>query len=661
MDPNIIPAAVTLAPPVRSLEKRLRFETLLADLSARFVNMPANRLDSAIEEAQRQVCECLDLDASLLWQVPPDHPGSMILTHRHIPPDLPPFPKVWNRKESFPWAMEKSMRGEIVVLSRLTDAPAEAAHDIEQARSRGAKSVLSFPLSTGGGPTFGALTFNTTREERDWSAEIISRLQLVAQVFANALARKHDERALRESEERLFLATSAAGAGHWVLNEAGTRFWVHPKVMELFGLPPADELEVERFIAMVPPEDRGRVLEGFARARRSSEMSVVEHRIVRPDGSVRWLGSRGRMCVGASGEPARLMGITADITERKELEMQLRQTLGEVQRLRDRLQVENLYLREQLRRDDTHQRIVGETQVMIKMLAHAKRVAQTDTAVLITGETGTGKELLAQAIHDMSGRRAKSMVIVNCAALPPALIESELFGREKGAYTGAMTRQIGRFEVADGSTLFLDEIGDLPLDLQVKLLRVLQDGRFERLGSNHTLTANVRVIAATNRDLGAMVRDGRFREDLFHRLNVFPIEVPPLRARVSDIPFLVWRFVQEFNKKMGKSIDAIPKQTMERLKQYPWPGNVRELRNQVERGMIVSDGHTLTIDHPGGAPGPASIPVTLEEVERRHIRDVLERVQWRISGKGGAAEILGLLPTTLHSRMKKLGISRPGR
>jgi PAS domain S-box-containing protein len=454
-------------------------------------------------------------------------------------------------------------------------------------------------------------------------------------------------------------ASSAAGAGHWVLNEAGTRFWVHSRIMELFGLPPAADLEVERFMAMVHPEDRGLVLKGFARARRSPEMSVVEHRIVRPDGSVRWLGSRGRLCAGGSGEPARLMGITADITERKELEMQLRQTLEEVQRLRDRLQVENVYLRQQLRRDDTHQRIVGETQVMLKMLAQAKRVAQTDTAVLITGETGTGKELLAQAIHDMSGRRARNMVIVNCAALPPALIESELFGREKGAYTGAMTRQIGRFEVADGSTLFLDEIGDLPLDLQVKLLRVLQDGRFERLGSNHTLTANVRVIAATNRDLGAMVRDGRFREDLFHRLNVYPIEVPPLRARISDIPFLVWRFVQEFNKKMGKSIDAIPKQTMERLQQYPWPGNVRELRNQVERGMIVSDGHSLRIDLPGGDLGPTSLPVTLEEVERKHICAVLERVQWRVSGKGGAAEILGLLPTTLHSRMKKLGISRP--
>jgi transcriptional regulator with GAF, ATPase, and Fis domain len=278
--------------------------------------------------------------------------------------------------------------------------------------------------------------------------------------------------------------------------------------------------------------------------------------------------------------------------------------------------------------------------------------------VLITGETGTGKELLAFAIHEMSGRSSKAMVTVNCAALPPALIESELFGREKGAYTGAMTRQSGRFEMADGSSLFLDEIGDLPLEVQVKLLRVLQDGQFERLGSTKTLTADVRVIAATNRDLAAMVRDGRFRADLFHRLNVYPIEVPPLRARVSDIPLLVWRFVQEFNKKMGKSIDAIPRPAMERLKYYPWLGNVRELRNQIERAMIVSDGRSLTIDLPANAPGPTSVPVTLEEVERKHIRDVLEGVHWRISGEGGAAEILGLRPTTLHSRMKKLGISR---
>ena len=356
----------------------------------------------------------------------------------------------------------------------------------------------------------------------------------------------------------------------------------------------------------------------------------------------------------------RLVGeIFVNALERKRADGRLRQTLEEVQLLRDRLQVENVYLREQLRRDDWEAHIVGESEEILKMLVQAKRVAPTDSSVLITGETGTGKELLAQAIHDMSRRGGKTMVTVNCAALPPLLIESELFGREKGAYTGATTRQVGRIEVADGSTLFLDEIGDLTADLQVKLLRVLENGKFERLGSNRTLKADVRVIAATNQDLGVLVRSGRFREDLYHRLNVYPIEVPPLRTRVSDIPVLVWRFVQDFNKRMAKSVDSISRQTMERLKQYPWPGNVRELRNLVERAMIGCDGRSLTIELPADAPGPAPVPVMLEEVERKHIREVLERVNWRISGKRGAAEILGLRPTTLHSRMKKLGISRP--
>ena len=511
----------------------------MANLSARFVNLPSHLVDTAIEDAQRQVCECLDLDVSLLWQMSPDPPGSMFLTHKHLPPGLPPLPEVWDCRESFPWSLERFLEGKTIILSRLTDAPAEARQDVELARHYGAKSIVAIPLFTGGGPTIGALVFDVTREEREWPAVLVARLKLVADVFANALARKRDEQELREKKA------------------------------------------------------------------------------------------------------------------------QLRQTLEEVQRLRDRLQVENVYLREQLRRDDGHHRIVGESQVMLKMLAQAKRVAPTDTAVLITGETGTGKELLAEAIHAMSGRSAKTMVVVNCAALPPALIESELFGREKGAYTGAMTRQIGRFEEADGSTLLLDEIGDLPLDLQVKMMRVLQDGRFERLGSNHTLKADVRVIAATNRDLVAMVRDGRFRRDLFHRLDVYPIGVPPLRARVSDIPLLAWRFVQEFNKKMGKSVDSIPRQTMERLKQYPWPGNVRELRNLIERAMIGCDGHSLTIDLRASATGMASVPVTMEEAERKHIQDVMELVNWRIRGNQGAAEILGLPPTTLHSRMKKLGITRP--
>jgi len=279
--------------------------------------------------------------------------------------------------------------------------------------------------------------------------------------------------------------------------------------------------------------------------------------------------------------------------------------------------------------------------------------------VLITGETGTGKELLAQVIHDQSARNKRAMIKVNCAALPAPLIESELFGREKGAYTGAMTQQVGRFEVAHKSTLMLDEIGDLPLDLQAKLLRVLQDGTFERLGSTRSIRSDVRIIAATNRDLAAMVAEGSFREDLFHRLNVFPIEVPPLRDRVDDIPRLVWTFVQEFNGKMGRSVDAIPKSVMNRLKQHPWTGNVRELRNAIERAMIVSRDRSLVISLPECRLASGGQPCSLEEIERRHIVSVLERVHWRISGSGGAAEILGLRPTTLHSRLKKLGISRP--
>jgi transcriptional regulator with GAF, ATPase, and Fis domain len=288
-----------------------------------------------------------------------------------------------------------------------------------------------------------------------------------------------------------------------------------------------------------------------------------------------------------------------------------------------------------------------------------RKVAPTDSAVLILGETGTGKELLARAIHDASPRKSKAMVNVNCAALPPTLIEGELFGREKGAYTGAMSRHMGRFEVADGSTIFLDEIGDLPLDLQAKLLRVLEDGQFERLGSNKTIRSDIRLIAATNQNLVAMIEEGKFREDLFHRLNVFPIEVPPLRDRVSDIPLLVWNFVSEFNSKIGRSIESIPKPVMDKLKQYPWPGNVRELRNIIERAMILSDSNSLMIELSLSKIELSGEKLTLEKVERAHISKILEQTHWRISGPNGAAQILGMLPTTLHSRMKKLNIVRP--
>jgi len=292
------------------------------------------------------------------------------------------------------------------------------------------------------------------------------------------------------------------------------------------------------------------------------------------------------------------------------------------------------------------------------VLLQAKQVAPTDSTVLILGETGTGKELLAREIHDLSPRKDRPMIKLNCAALPATLIEAELFGREKGAYTGAVSRQIGRFEAANGSTIFLDEIGELPLELQAKLLRVLQEGQIERLGSNIPVKVDVRVIAATNRDLAQSVKEGRFRQDLFYRLNVFPIMLPPLRQRKEDVPLLVWSIVREFGKSFGKNIESISRKNMDALELYPWPGNIRELRNVIERAMILNNGPTLVVDLPNSQSQAAPPSLSLQSVERAHILAVLERTGWRVRGKNGAAELLELNPSTLCSRMRKLAIKR---
>jgi transcriptional regulator with GAF, ATPase, and Fis domain len=295
------------------------------------------------------------------------------------------------------------------------------------------------------------------------------------------------------------------------------------------------------------------------------------------------------------------------------------------------------------------------------VLEQAQQVAATGSTTLLLGDTGTGKELIATHIHELSARRGRPMVRVNCAAIPHSLIESELFGREKGAFTGAMARQIGRFELADHSTIFLDEIGDLPPDVQVKLLRVIEERRIERLGSPRSLPVDVRIIAATHRNLEKRMAEGAFREDLFYRLNVFPIQVPPLRDRVEDIPLLVWRFVDEFVRSFGKRIDSIQKDSMTALQQYSWPGNIRELRNVVERAMIGATSSELVIALPPTSASAALRSDRLVDVEREHIRNVLQTSGWRIRGVAGAADRLGLPPTTLETRMAKLGIVRPPR
>jgi formate hydrogenlyase transcriptional activator len=329
--------------------------------------------------------------------------------------------------------------------------------------------------------------------------------------------------------------------------------------------------------------------------------------------------------------------------------------------LKARLEEEKVYLQEEVRTEAAFGDVVGESPAIHDVLANVRQVAKTDSTVLVTGETGTGKELIVRAIHGLSLRKDKLLVKVNCAALPAGVIESELFGHEKGAFTGALARKVGRFELANGGTLFLDEVGDLPLELQAKLLRVLQDGEFERVGGTQTLKVNVRLVAATNRDLERAVGEERFRADLFYRLNVFPIVVPPLRKRLQDVPRLARHFAMLYASKMGKHVGSLGDDVLGRLTAYSWPGNVRELQNVIERAVILSPRGRFVLGEfaPAPAGGDARQEARrLEEVERRHILAVLEETGWRVSGERGAARILDLKRTTLEARMKKLGIHR---
>jgi formate hydrogenlyase transcriptional activator len=511
------------------VEQRLGFEALLAELSAQFVNLPADQVDGMIEAAQKHICEVLGLQRSTLAQLD-ETKKDLVATHGWVAPGFSRF-LGFSGKRNVPWMVSKILNGERIQISRVDDLPQEAAKDKETLRQDGLNSNVTIPLFDGD-KVFGAIAFGTISAERKWPEGLIGRLHLIAQVFASVLVRK-----------------------------------------------------------------------------RSSEALLA--------------------------------------------------AFSEIAELKNRLEMENIYLRKEITGEFHQSKVTGQSTAIRAVLTKARQVAGTDSVVLIVGETGTGKELIASIIHQWSRRKDRTMIKINCAALPATLIESELFGREKGAYTGALSREIGRFELADKSTILLDEIGELPMELQAKLLRVLQEGEFERLGSSKTLCVDTRVIAATSRDLSAMVKEGKFREDLFYRLNVFPIRVPPLRERREDIPALMWDIIRELGTRMGRNVESIQASTLKQFQEYSWPGNVRELRNIIERYLIMKPGHVFQGEVPSQDESSAQAGNTLEQIDSAHILQVLTATRWRVRGKGGAAEILGLKPTTLEARMKKLKIHRP--
>jgi PAS domain S-box-containing protein len=642
----------------------LELETLIGDLSSRFINLPPGEVDGEIEDALRRVCEPLGIDLAVLWQWSGAAPGAIMPTHVYCAQDgLRPSAPM--RQEQYPWSVQEMLAGRVITVSSLEDVPAEAAIDRETCRLYGIKSVLCLPLWLGGEPPVGALGFNAVRAERDWPAALVKRLQLVAQVLTNALARRRHELGLRASEARLAAGAELAGLGFYEVDLGERTCFLDERFRGICGVPADREKglgPLEFWLERLHPDDRQHVLDQREELHAGRlERLTIEYRFLHPAQGEKWLHHVARVARrDATGRAVETFGVLRDITERRQREEALRQSHAEIECLKDRLQAESDYLKAEIRVTHPNGEITGQSPVIQKVLRLVEQVAPTGSSVLVRGETGAGKELVAQAIHRQSPRRSRLLVKVNCAALPSGLVESELFGREKGAYTGAMTRQVGRFEVADGSTLFLDEIGELSLELQAKLLRVLETGEFERLGSPRTIKVDVRVIAATNRDLAEEIRKGRFREDLYYRLNVFPIRVPPLRERAEDIPQLVWAFLEELSSRMGKKITQVPRRTMDALQRHPWPGNVRELKNVIEHGAIVTTGDTLRVPQlddaaPAGAPQP-----TLADSERELILRALEGRGWHVKGPRGAAAALGLNPSTLYSRMKKLGIRPHG-
>jgi PAS domain S-box-containing protein len=637
----------------QTLEEPLAFERMICELLAEFTNLPAEHVDGAITRALRRIVDAADADGMAVFELT-DEGHDCALTHaRTRGEDDVPAP-VSSARSLFPWSYAHARAGTVACFSSLDDITEAVERNTREREGTQSGVVVPFSIE---GHTAGAVSFSSIHAPHLWSAEMLNRLDLIAQVLGAAVARKQSQAVLRASQERFAVIADSAPVMIWMCGADKQCTWFNRRWLETTGRTMDDALR-RGWLDAVHPDDMESCQEIYAAAFAGHRPFSLEWRLRRADGEWRWMAGTVSPCFAVDGSFTGYIGSCLDITEQKDAQLGIDKVRLEVRRLREQLRGDSGTVRRDgsERSDDI---VVGQSAAARRVMELIEQVAGTDSTVLLLGETGTGKELCAAQIHERSTRRARGMVRVNCAAIPSTLIESELFGREKGAFTGALARQIGRFEVADHSTIFLDEIGDLPAEVQVKLLRVIEERRFERLGSPRAIPVDTRIIAATHRNLEQLMVAGSFRDDLYYRLNVFPIRVPALRERVEDLPLLVWHFVEKFAKTFGKRIETIGKSNMEALQRYPWPGNIRELRNVVERAMITAAGPRLTIPVPETSSASSGRSIRLVDVERTHIRRVLESTRWRIRGIGGAAEQLGLKPTTLETRLAKLGLKRP--
>lgn len=634
----------------QALQNRLTLEQMISDISTYFVNLAAQEVDRGINNALQRLGEWEGVDRSYVFLL--SNEGTRATnTHEWCAPGV--APQMHRLQDlvfdKLPWASRKTRRQEILHVPRVADLPAEAQFEKVHWQDQGIQSLLTVPL-VWDGRVRGFIGFDSVRAEKHWQEDDVRLLNIVSEVIGNSLHRKEVAAALRASEERVQRIFASAMDAIITIDDSLRVVMSNEAAEKVFRCSTA-EVKDKQFDPFLSENFRALLTnyiqtsaehaspqyvwapEGLTALRKNGEPFPIEATISRVE-----VAQQNLFTI-----------ILRDINERKQAEEELAQ-----------LQNQNIYLREEaLQNDYNFGEIIGASAAMQQMFKNLNMVAATDTTVLLLGETGTGKELIARTIHNLSGRKDNVMVKVNCGALPAGLVESELFGHEKGAFTGATAQKKGRFELAHRGTIFLDEVGELPLATQVKLLRVLQEQEFERVGGAQTLKVSVRVIAATNRNLEEEIEAGTFRPDLFYRLNIFPIQIPALRERTEDIPLLAHHLISQLARRLGKRINGINQQALEKLMRYDWPGNVRELANILERAVILCQGRVLQEEHIGKLneiARPVAGFTTLEEAERQHILEALEKTNGVLAGPKGAAQLLGLNRSTLWSRMRKLGI-----